>query len=300
MDRLDALRVFAQVADMGSYTQAASALRMPKATVSIAVQRLEEELGARLFHRTTRVVRLTYEGEQLYARCRTVLADFDELAGLFRTAPAELTGRVRIDMASGLARWFFIPRLPKFLAAHPNIEVELSATDRFVDALREGVDLVIRVGRLVDSSLTVHRIGQMSLRNAASPDYLRRHGVPTKPEDLDRHLTIAYASAVDPERASFDWVEDGAVRRRAMRAQATVDSTDGYIDACGAGLGIIQAPSCALQRLFASGALVEVLPTHRAPPVAVSILHAQGRKLSRRARALLEFIEPELKSEIGG
>lgn len=300
MDRLETLRIFAQVADLGSYTQAASALRMPKATVSIAVQKLEETLGARLFHRTTRVVRLTYEGEQLHARCRTVLADFDELAGLFRTAPAELSGRVRIDMNSGFARWFFIPRLPAFLAAHPHIEVELSATDRFVDALREGVDLVVRIGRLHDSSLTVRPIGPMSLSNAASADYLRRHGVPSKPEELDHHTAVAYASAGDPEPASFEWLADGEVHTRAMRAQVTVDNTGSRIDACLAGLGIIQSPTCALQKHFASGALVEVLPGHRPPPVAVSILHAHGRKLSRRARALLEFIEPELKREIHG
>jgi DNA-binding transcriptional LysR family regulator len=293
MDRLDTLRIFAQVADLGSYTRAASALRMPKATVSIAVQKLEEALGARLLHRTTRVVRLTAEGEQLYARCRTVLSDYDELAGLFRTAPAALSGRVRIDMPAGLARWCFIPRLPQFVAAHPHIEVDLSATDRFVDALREGVDLVIRVGRLGDSSLTVRHIGHMSLRNAASADYLRRHGVPRTPDDLAHHRVIA-----NPEAAAFAWLEDGAVRTRAMPSQVTVDNTDAYIHACLVGLGIIQSPSCALDKHFASGALVEVLPAHRAPPLAVSILHAQGRKLSRRARALLEFIEPVLKSDI--
>ncbi|HEY0254429.1 MAG TPA: LysR family transcriptional regulator [Kofleriaceae bacterium] len=291
MDRLDALRIFAQVADMGSYTQAATALRMPKATVSIAVQKLEASLGARLLHRTTRVVRLTYEGEQLYARCRTVLSDYDELAGLFRTTSAALSGRVRIDMTAGLARWFFIPRLPKFVAMYPNIEVELSATDRFVDALREGVDLVIRVGPLPDSSLTVRAIGMMELSNAASPEYLRRFGVPTSLDDLEDHVAIAY-----PEHATFSW-QDGT---REMRSQVTVDNTDSYIVAALSGLGIIQSPSCALQKHFASGALVEILPGHRAPPLAVSILHAQGRKLSRRARALLDFIEPELKREISG
>jgi DNA-binding transcriptional LysR family regulator len=300
MDRLDALRVFAQVADLRSYTQAASALRMPRATVSIAVQKLEETLGARLLHRTTRTVRLTYEGEQLYARCRGVLADFDELTGLFRTAPAKLTGRVRIDMTAGMARWFFLPRLPKFLAAHPHIEVELSATDRFADALREGVDLVIHVGRLADSSLMVRPIGHMNLSNAASPAYLRRHGTPKKPDDLERHIAIAFAPAGDPRPPAFTWVEHAAVRTRAMRAQAIVDNTDSYISSCLEGLGIIQSASCALKKHFETGALVEVLPAYRAPPVAVSILHAQGRHLSRRARALLEFIEPALKREIGG
>ncbi len=291
MDRLDSLRIFAQVADLGSYTHAATALRLPKATVSIAVKKLEEELGARLLHRTTRVVKLTDEGQQLYARCRSVLSEYDELATLFRATPS---GRVRIDMTAGLARWFFIPLLPQFIAANPQIVVDLTATDRFVDALREGVDLVIRIGPLPDSSLTVRHLGMMSLSNAASPAYLRRYGVPKMPAELDRHRTIAY-----PGQPSFAWTEGGKAHARQMPAAVTVDNTDAYIVAALAGLGIVQSPSCALEKHFASGELVEVLPSHRAAPLAVSILHAQGRKLSRRARALLEFIEPELRRAIG-
>ena len=301
MDRMAALRIFSQVADMQSFTQAATALRLPKATVSLAVKRLEAEVGVRLLQRTTRVVRLTLEGEQFHGRCRAVLTDFDELEGLFRRSAGELTGRVRIDMSTALARSFFIPRLRGFHAIHPHIEVELSATDGFVDPVRDGIDLVVRAGTLADSSLSVRPLGEMQLANLASAAYVRARGVPASPDDLDGHLLVGYASPGDPSPTSFEWTvctKTGTeLRQHRMRSLVVVRNTVSYLEACIAGLGIIQAPRYNIRALVTDGTLVELLPQHTAPPLPLSILHPH-RRLTRRARALLDWLEPQLRAAI--
>src|SRR4051812_49777767 len=136
MDRLEMMGTFTRVAELESFSDAARSLGVPKATVSTAVSRLEERLGARLLHRTTRRVQLTQDGAVFYERCKDLLADADEVASLFREGGEQLAGRLRVDLPSRMARFQVIPRLPEFLAAHPLISLELGATDRMVDLVR--------------------------------------------------------------------------------------------------------------------------------------------------------------------
>ncbi len=159
MDRLDTLRVFLRVTELGSFTRTADSLGLPKASVSQAIARLESDLGTQLLHRTTRRVHLTADGAQLQQRAHDLLDDMDELQNLFRRQPSELSGRLRVDMPGGMARNVVIPQLPAFLALHPGLEVELSATDRRVDVVREGFDCVLRVGHLDDNSLVARPLG---------------------------------------------------------------------------------------------------------------------------------------------
>jgi DNA-binding transcriptional LysR family regulator len=153
MNRLDAMQIFARVAELASFTRAAESLGLPKASASNAVQQLESALGARLLHRTTRKVQLTQDGQAFYERSKDLLADMDELQSMFQQGEQALRGRLRVDMPSGIARAYIVPRLPKFLQAHPQIELELSSTDRRVDLVREGFDCVVRVGALGDANL---------------------------------------------------------------------------------------------------------------------------------------------------
>ena len=141
MDRLDWLRVFVRVAELGSFTRAAESLGMQKGTASATVQQLENVLGARLLHRTTRRVELTQDGRACYERARDLLSEADELGALFQQSPQRLGGRLRVDMSVGLAQNHVIPRLPEFTNPHPDLTVEISATDRRVDLLREGFDV---------------------------------------------------------------------------------------------------------------------------------------------------------------
>jgi len=177
MNHLDAMQAFVRVAELSSFTHAADSLGLPKASASTAVRKLETSLGTQLLHRTTRRVHLTADGEAFYERCKDLLDDMDELRSMFQRAHA-LRGRLRVDMSSGLARHFVLPRLPEFLDQHPQLEIELSGTDRIVDVVREGFDCVLRVGTVEDSTLAARRLGALPVVTCASPAYVARFGTP--------------------------------------------------------------------------------------------------------------------------
>ncbi len=169
MNRLDAMQAFVRVAELASFSRAADQLGIPKGTASTAVQKLEAALGTRLLHRTTRRVQLTQDGSAYYERCKDLLADLDELDGMFQRGPQALRGKLRVDMPSAMANDFIVPRLPSFLLAHPQVELELGCADRRVDLVREGFDCVLRIGALGDSALVARPLGRVPLINAATP-----------------------------------------------------------------------------------------------------------------------------------
>ncbi|MBS2022141.1 MAG: LysR family transcriptional regulator [Deltaproteobacteria bacterium] len=294
---LEALRIFIKVAELASFTRAAEHLGIPKARVSLQVKALEAELDIHLLQRTTRSVRPTPDGEQLLVRARRLVSDSEELEAMFQSSKA-LHGVVRLDTPVNLARDVLVPRLPEFLARHPLIELQLSTTDRRVDILREGFDVVLRVGALADSGLMSKRLGEMAMTNVASVAYLRSRGAPRTPEELDQHLLVNYAGTFGAEPPEFEWVQGGQTFTRQMRASITVNNVDAYHAACLAGLGIIQCPRRGVARDLAAGTLVEVLPQFVCAPLPVSLIHAHGRTVPKRVRAVMawvtELVQPGL------
>lgn len=290
MNRLEAMQIFARVAEVASFTRAADSLGLPKASVSTAVQQLESSLGARLLHRTTRKVELTQDGRAFYERCKDVLADMDELQSMFQQGPQSLRGRLRVDMPSGVARDFIIPRLPQFLDAHPQIELELSSTDRRVDLVREGFDCVLRIGSLGDANLIARPLGHFRLINCASPGYLRRHGTPQTLEDLASHQLIHFAPVLGTKSAGWEYTETNGYRMLPMPGVLTVNNAEAYESACLAGLGIIQVPAVGVQQYLAQGRLVEVMHRYRGEPMPVSLLYANRRNLSKRVQAFMNWV----------
>ncbi len=291
MNPLEAMQTFARIAELGSFTRAAEQLGLPKASASTAVQQLETTLGTRLLHRTTRRVELTQDGRAYYERCKDVLADLDELQTMFQQGPQALRGRLRVDMPSGVARNFIIPRLGEFLQAHPQIELELSSTDRRVDVVREGFDCVLRVGTLTDSTLIARPLGAFRIVNCASPDYLRRHGTPQTVEDLARHQLIHYVPTLGTKSSGFEAPDgNGGYRNIDMPGALTVNNSEAYQAACLAGLGITQVPAVGVQQLIAEGRLVEVLPQVVAEPMPVSLLYAHRRNLSKRVQVFMGWV----------
>ena len=281
---LDALRVFVKVAELGSFTRASEHLGLSKARASIRIQELEASLGSRLLHRSTRTVRLTTDGEQFLTRARRLVADADDLAAMF-SAPSNFRGRVRLDLPLGFARNVVIPRLPEFLAAHPQLEMLVSTTDRFVDLLREGFDCVMRVGALADSGLVAKRLGVVQMINCASPRYLEKYGTPRSLADLAQHVIVDYSLTFGNERPSFEYFDGSSYRELEMRSTVTVNSSDAYHSACLAGLGIIQAPRTGMVASLASGSLVEILPDLRAAPMPVSLVQGHSRQARAPVRA---------------
>jgi DNA-binding transcriptional LysR family regulator len=294
---LEAVRSFIKVAELASFTQAAEHLGVPKAKVSLQVKALEAELGVRLLQRTTRSVRPTPDGEQFLARAARLVGDADELGAMFQ-APRALRGIVRVDLPVNFARNLILPRLPELFALYPQIELQLSTTDRRVELMREGFDCVLRVGALGDSGLVARRLGLLPMTNCASADYVRSHGTPRSLAELDHHLLVHYAGSFGNEPPAFEWRDGAATRTRPMRALLTVNNVDAYHAACVAGLGIIQAPRIGVVDALAAGSLVEVLPDYVCEPMPVSILHGHGRSVPRRVRAVMAWIagivEPRL------
>lgn len=298
MDRLDHLRCFLRVAELGSFTGAADSLGLPKASVSLAVQRLEAEVGVQLLHRTTRRVQLTADGAQFQTRAHDLLHEMDDLQGMFRVDTSQLKGRLRVDMSSGLARQLVIPQLPDFLAQHPGVEIELSGTDRRVDLIREGFDCVLRVGPLDDNTLVARPLGQLRIINCASPAYLAARGAPATLDDLARHALVHYVGTLGQRSPGFEYHDGEAYRSLPMGGAVTVNSGDGYTAAALAGLGIIQVPLLGARQALAAGTLVEILPGLQAEPMPVTLLYAQRRHLPRRVAAFMDWAAAVIRPEL--
>jgi DNA-binding transcriptional LysR family regulator len=290
MNQLEAMRIFVRVAELASYTRAAEALDMPKASMSTAVQQLESEFGTQLLHRTTRKVQMTLDGRACYERCKDLLADMDELHSMFQRGPQALRGRLRVDMPTGVAKTVVVPQLPGFLRQHPLLEIELSSTDRKVDLVREGFDCVLRIGALEDSSLIVRPLGAFAVINYVSPEYLRTYGTPRGLHDLAQHRLIHYVGTLGARSMGFEYPDGSGYRTIDMPGSITVNSAEGYQASCLAGLGIIQVPAVGTRALVEQGLLVEVLPHLRAEPMPVSLLYAQRRNLSRRVQVFMSWI----------
>lgn len=291
MSTLDRMLIFTRVAELASFTQAADALGLPKASVSTAVQQLEAELGTRLLHRTTRKVQPTQDGQAFYERCKDLLADVDEVQTMFQQRGVHnLRGRVRIDMSTSMARHAVIPRLPELLALYPLLELEISSTERRVDLVREGFDYVLRSGAVGDTSLVARPLGNMRMVNCASPAYLQQQGLPQSPADLATHRLVHYTNTLGAKPDAFEYLEGVALVSVPMQGAVTVNNAEAYAAACAAGLGIIQVPSVGVLDLLRRGLLVELLPHHIAPPMPLTLVYANRRNLSKRVRVVMDWM----------
>jgi len=290
MDKLEQYRVFVQVAEMSSFIKAAHALELPRASVSAAIQQLEATLGTRLLHRTTRQVRPTADGLQLLERARALLAEAEDIDQLFQAGQRKVSGRLKVDVPSRIARRLVAPALPGFLRRYPRLQVALGSTDRAIDLVQEGVDCAVRFGTLLDSSLVVRPLGQVALINCASPDYLAEHGVPAQPDDLARgHWAVGYASASNGRELAWELPPSAQALR--VPSRVLVNNAESYIACCAAGLGLIQIPRFDVQHLLDRGQLVEVLPGFRAAAMPVSLVYPHRRQRSRRLIAFIEWFE---------
>ncbi|MCE4069465.1 MULTISPECIES: LysR family transcriptional regulator [Pseudomonas] len=296
MERIEQYRIFIQVAELGSFIQASRVLKLPRATVSAAVQQLEAGVGTRLLHRTTRKVSLTADGLQLLERARQLLHEYDEVDQLFQTHPQQISGRLDVDVPSRIARRLLIPALPEFLRQYPRLQLGLGSTDRLIDPVSEGVDCVIRFGRLASSSLVVKPLGQVLLVNCASPAYLTEHGVPRHLDDLRKgHQAIGYSPSTGGQAWPWEYIDEGREHSIELPSRVIVNNVESYIASCCAGLGLIQVPLFDVQHLLDAGALVEVLPGHRPAPMPVSMLYPNRRQRSRRLGVFLDWFGAQMQ-----
>lgn len=289
MDRFDAMRVYARIVERRSFTGAADDLNLPRATVTDAIKALESRLGVRLLQRTTRHVAPTLEGEAFYGRCLRLIAEVEDAEGAFRNAGPR--GPLRIDVHGTLARHLLFPRLPAFLSQFPDIELDVSEGDRYVDLVREGVDCAVRVGELRDSDLVARPLTVLADATAASPEYCGQHGMPADIDALqtEGHVMVGFKSGATGTLLPLEFQHAGRVRSVTLPTRVRVAGADSYFGAAFAGFGIIQAPRYRLDTYFAAGQLTPLLGAFPPLPSPVNIVYPRTRLPSPRLRAFIDW-----------
>ena len=291
MDKFEAMQRFVLVAQFGSFTKAADALGLPKSSISTAIQGLENELGTRLFHRSTRNITLTQDGEIYLPQCRALLANLDALDSQFQREPNDVRGVLRVDMPSRFATTVVIPQLAKFIEQYPNIRLKISSADYRVDMIKEGIDCVVRVGNLDDSSLIARHLTQYRSLNCISPSYAEQFGIPQTIKELANHKLIEYSHSLGNLDARFEYMEGDKVKQQSMPSSLAVNGTGAYLDACLAGLGIAQIPAIGAENLINKGLLISILPQFEAEPMPVSLLYPSRRQPTKRLTVFMDWLQ---------
>jgi DNA-binding transcriptional LysR family regulator len=294
MDRIDAMRLFTRIVELGSFTAAAEDAGVPRATATYTMQQLEQRLGVRLLHRTTRHVSPTLDGQAYYERCQRVLAELEEAESFLGEAAANPKGKLRVDLQSTMANTFLFPHLGEFCRRYPGIELEIGAGDRLVDLIREGVDCVVRGGLARDVGLVARRIASVPQVTCASREYIEARGKPRTIEQFRQHDAVNFLSTATGKRSPFDFTVAGKVQAVTLKGRVSVTSVDAYVACCLQGLGFIQAPRYHLQKHLDSGALVEVLPKFAPPPFPISVMYPHHRQLAPRVRVFIDWVVDRL------
>jgi LysR family transcriptional regulator for bpeEF and oprC len=290
MDLLQSMQVFARLAELGSFTKVAEATQLGRPHITRSIQTLEASLGVRLFQRTTRSVKLTAEGEQFYERVKGLLADISTTTSMFDRSGATLHGRLRVDIPTAFSQRGFIESLKQFTDTFPALELVVGVTDRAVDLVMEGVDCVLRIGDLRDSSMIARQIGTVEMVTCAAPAYLESHGEPTTLADLSRHRGVDFLSGHSNRPLPWYFHEDGEDRPYPSRGAITVNESNAYVHCGVAGFGLIQAPGITVDAFLASGELIEVLQAHRPGRRKVSVLYPSRTHLAPQVHAFADWL----------
>ena len=290
MDKLQAMEVFVRVVDTGSFTRAADNLQMPKATVSKLIHGLETTLATKLLNRTTRQVSVTADGAAYYERCLDILADVRDSEDSLSKTRSSPSGRLRVDVPTGLGYDLIVPALPAFFERYPDIVLELGCGDRPVDLIEEGVDCAVRGGQLPDSSLIARRVGALHFLTCAAPSYLALHGRPAHPHDLMRHQCVNYFSSKTGRIFDWDFASKGERIQVRVPGRIAVNDASAYLAASLTGMGIAQMPLFVAKPYLASGRLEWVLQDWCVDPVPLHVVYPQNRHLSAKVRAFVEWV----------
>lgn len=290
MDRLHLMHVFARSVETGSFSAVAREQGIGQPNVSRHIATLEQYLGTRLLHRSTRKLSLTPEGERYYAEARRVLDAVDEAESNARGEDRP-SGLLRIACPTALGRTHILPRMKGLLERHPTMDLDLQIGDRFIDLVEEGVDVAIRIGTLTDSSLRARRIGAAERVCVATPAYLAQHGAPLAPEELSRHNCILYSLARSGSTWSFRSAEVSVAGR------LKVNTPDGIHRAVLDALGIAYAPVWLFEKELKSGEVRPLLLNEMGPPAPIHLLYPAKRLLARRVTAFMDFMAEEFSGD---
>lgn len=287
---LTSLRTFEKVASLRSFTAAARALGLPKSNVSRAIARLEDELGTRLFQRTTRDVALTLTGQALLERSTDIIANLNEALNYVRGLAGQPRGLLKISAGMGFGVNVLAEQLPEFLRLYPDIEIALDLESRSADLIAEAVDVAVRMGPLSDSEMVAVKLGEIRRYLCAAPSYLERRGTPSSIDHIGTHDTIAMPG---PDGRARAWTFSRGAETMRVESKPRISVNEALtmhrLVLNGAGLGLLSGYICAPQ--IAAGQLVHLFPDWSPPAVEVSLVFPSRRELSPVVRAFVDYMK---------
>jgi len=290
MDRIAAMNAFVRVVEAGTFTKAADTMDVPNATVTRLIQGLEQDLKVRLLHRTTRSVTVTPEGASYYERVVRLLADLADIESSTRQSLAKPSGKVRVGSAAAIGAMVIVPALREFYRDYPDVEVELGIGNKYTDLVAEGIDCAIRAGEVDEQLMVARRIGEFRFTTCATPGLLKAHGKPKAPDELAALPTVGMISARSGRVLPFQFLNGSSQSDLALTHKLVVNDTNTYLASGLAGLGIIQAPSYAVDDAVKAGKLVTLLEEWRTPTIPVHVLYAPNRYLSAKVRVFIDWV----------
>ena len=292
MNRAAQMTAFVRAVETGGFSAAARDLGLSPSALSKLVTRLEDRLGARLLHRTTRRLQLTAEGEAFYARARPILAAMAEAEAEVTEAGVSARGLLRLHCGSAFGMHQLAPGIPRFQERHPEVEIDITISDQPLGAMESGVDLAIRIGPLDESSMVARRICNLERVICASPAYLLRHGTPRTPDDLQQHNCLSITSLPALRRWPFD--TDDGIRVVHVGGNVAANNAETVLQLAVAGVGITRLTDVVVSDAIRSGALVPILTDwHHVEPVPLYATYPSGRNLSPKVRAMVDFLVEE-------
>jgi DNA-binding transcriptional LysR family regulator len=286
---LEAWAIFARVAEFASFTAAADDLGLSGATVSKAIQRLETRLGERLVHRTSRRFALTEAGRVLAVRAARILAEAEAAEAEAHASSTTPRGRVRLAAPMSFGLRHVAPVLPEFLAANPEVSVDLQLDDRVVDLIAGGIDVALRIAGLPDSSLLVRRLCPVRRFVVGTPAYFARHGKPQRPRDLRQHQCLGYHYLATGETWRFTNAA-GEAEAVVVKGPLSATNAEALSDALAAGCGVALQPDFLVWQAIRDGTLITVLDDWASPPLALHLITPAGEPRPNRVAVLLEFL----------
>jgi DNA-binding transcriptional LysR family regulator len=295
LDKPGEMRAFVRSVELGGFSAASRDLDLTPSALSKLVTRMEDRLGVRLMNRTTRKLALTAEGEAYFASAKRILTDIEEAEAEVTRFSAQPKGLLRINVGVAFAMHQLAKALPRFLERYPDIELEITVTDRLVDLIEEGADVAIRTGNLRDSSLIAKKICDLHRVICASPAYLRKHGVPKLPEDLSHHNCVSISGAPQLRRWPFDTVnaENGqhGIRSIDVTGNVSANNAETLLQLAATGVGIIRLSDVIVAESIRAGWLVPLLTdVHHVEPLPLSAVYPHGKHKSPRVAAFVSFL----------
>jgi len=298
MEDISSLRLFVQVCDLGSFSAVARSTHTTPSAVSRQISRLEEYLGARLLQRTTRQQVLTEAGEVYLRHARQIVEDVDMARRAVSGLSNAPSGVLRVTMEADLAQTLLSPILPEFLAAYPDLRVQLHTSAALEDLVGRGIDVAVRVGHLENSSLIAKRLSTSRSLLVASPGYLEQNGTPQYPEDLVQLSCLSFR--VEADQTKWHFKSGESVLSVPVLGRVQVSSLIFLREAAKSGLGIAMLPTWVARNDLNSGRLVPVLPGYPLEPPAtpVSAVYPTGRNLASKVRVFIDFLANKMRSDI--